>query len=94
MLFEFVLLFAFACLFALVLLVLFEPGLAYRVVDGADGRGDVQDFTRLVAILKHTDTVEVSYCARSGCGKQNSPACQRAAAAGEFPSQGCNESQL
>jgi len=63
MLFQLVLLFAFASSIALLLLVLFEPGLPYHVVDGEDGR-EAQDFPRLVGVLvgsevQHTDTVEV-----------------------------------
>jgi cardiolipin synthase A/B len=63
MLFQLALLFAFACLIALLLLVIFEPGLAYRVVDGNDNL-EAQGFTRLVAVLvdsevQRTDIVEV-----------------------------------
>ena len=63
MLFHFILLAAFACVIALVFLVLFEPGLPYRVV-GAEHAREARDFPRLVAMLadsqvQHADTVEV-----------------------------------
>ncbi len=63
MLFHFILLAAFACVIALAFLVLFEPGLPYRVV-GAEHAREARDFPRLVAMLvdsqvQHADTVEV-----------------------------------
>jgi len=50
MVFQFVLLTAFGCLLALVLLVLFEPGLPYRVVN-APLRHDDPGFVRLLGVL-------------------------------------------
>jgi cardiolipin synthase A/B len=63
MLFQLVFLISFVCLTALLLLVLFEPGLPYRVVDLGDG-ADVRNFPRLVASLtdsevQKADTVEI-----------------------------------
>ena len=63
MLFQFVLLISFMCLTALLLLVLFEPGLPYRVVDIGDG-ANAQDYPRLVASLtdsevQQAETVEI-----------------------------------
>jgi len=58
-----VLLLSLACLIALALLVLFEPGSPYRVVAGEDG-GEAEDLPRLVAALvgsqvQRTGSVEV-----------------------------------
>ena len=50
MVFQVVLVLAFGCLAALLLLVLFEPGLSYRVVD-ARWRHDDPDFMRLLGVL-------------------------------------------
>lgn len=63
MLFQIVLLIGFACLVALLLLVLFEPGLPYRVIDSDDGH-DAQDFVRLIGVLvdsevQQADSAEV-----------------------------------
>ena len=63
MLFQIILLIALACLLVLLLLVLFEPGLPYRVIDSDDTR-DAKHFVHLVGRLvdsevHHTDSAEV-----------------------------------
>lgn len=63
MLFQFALLIGLACLITLMLLVLFEPGLPYRIVDGKSG-GGAQNFLDLVAVLadsqvQQADTADV-----------------------------------
>ena len=50
MLFQIVLLIGFGCLITLLLLVLFEPGLPYRVVDGGLV-SDAADFVSLLGVL-------------------------------------------
>ena len=54
MLFQVVLLISFACLAALLLLVLFEPGLPYRVVDFDNGV-NAQNLPGLLAVLTDSD---------------------------------------